>query len=136
MQQLREAFPESGSYRYAILDGDAKFGEDVTELLTASGMKPTRTSPASPWQNGVAERWIGSCRRELLDQLVVLNDVHLRRLIRDYIAYYHADRIHDSLKKDAPTMRPVSCKPDQSARLVSVPRMGGLHHRYDWQRAA
>ena len=99
-------------------------------------MKPTRTSPASPWQNGVAERWIGSCRRELLDHLVVLNDVHLRRLIGNYIAYYHADRIHDSLKKDSPTMRPVSCKPDPSALVVSVQRLGGLHHRYDWQQAA
>ena len=67
VQQLRQAFPESCPYRYALLDHDSKFGEEVTELLTASGMKPTRTSPASPWQNGVAERWIGSCRRELLD---------------------------------------------------------------------
>ena len=126
VQQLREAFPESCSYRYAILDGDAKFGEDVTELLRASGIKPTRISPASPWQNGVAERWIGSCRRELLDHLVVLNDVHLRRLIRGYISYYHADRIHDSLEKDTPAMRPVSYKRDPSARLVSFQRIGGL----------
>ena len=135
-QQLREAFPESCPYRYAILDGDAKFGGEVTDLLTASGIKPTRISPASPWQNGVAERWIGSCRRELLDHLIVLNEAHLRRLIRDYIAYYHADRIHDSLEKDAPTMRPVSSKPAPSAPLVSFPRMGGLHHRYDWRQAA
>jgi transposase InsO family protein len=85
VQQLREAFPESCPYRYAILDRDSKFGEEVTDLLTASGMKPTRISPASPWQNGVAERWIGSCRRELLDHPIVLNDVHLRRLIPDYI---------------------------------------------------
>jgi putative transposase len=71
-----------------------------------------------------------------LAHLVVLNDVHLRRLILGYISFYHADRIHDSLKKDARTMRPVSYKLDRSARLVSVPRIGGLHHRYDWQRAA
>jgi putative transposase len=134
-QQLREAFPESCPYRYAILDGDAKFGEEVTDLLTASGIKPTRISPASPWQNGVAERWIGSCRRELLDHLIVVNQAHLRRLIRDYVVYYHADRIHDSLKKDAPTMRPVSSKPNPSAPLVSFPRVGGLHHRYDWRQA-
>jgi hypothetical protein len=60
----------------------------------------------------------------------------LRRLIRDYISYYHADRIHDSLEKDTPAMRPVSSKPDQSARLCSLKRIGGLHHRYDWQEAA
>jgi len=85
-------------------------------------MRPTRISPASPWQNGVAERWIGSCRRELLDHLIVLNDVHLRCLIQDYISYYHADRIHDSLEKDTPARRPISSKPHQSARLVSLPR--------------
>ena len=136
VQQLREAFPESCPYRYAILDGDAKFGEEVTELLTASGMKPTRISPASPWQNGVAERWIGSCRRELLDHLIVLDDIHLRRVIRDCVSYYHADRIHDALEKDTPAKRPVSAKPDQSAHLISFPRIGGLHHRYDWRQAA
>jgi hypothetical protein len=136
VQQLREAFPESCSYRYLILERDAKFGMEVIDLLAAVGIKPTRTSPASPWQNGIAERWIGSCRRELLDHVIVLNDVHLRRLIRDYIYYYHIDRIHDSLAKDSPAMRPVSSKSNQSARLVSYPRIGGLHHRYDWQQAA
>jgi putative transposase len=68
--------------------------------------------------------------------MIVLSDVHLRRLIQDYISYYHADRIHDSLEKDSPVTRPVSHKPDQSARLVSLPRIGGLHHRYDGQLAA
>ena len=98
-------------------------------------MKPVRISPASPWQNGIAERGIGSCRRELLDLVIVLNDVHLRRLIREYVSYYHADRIQDSLEKDTPAMRPVSSKPE-AARLVSFQRIGGLHHRYDWQQAA
>jgi len=135
VQQLREASPESCPYRYAILDGDAKFGQEVTDVLTADGIKSMRISPASPWQSGVAERWIGNCRRELLDHLI-LNDVHLRRLIRAYISYYHADRTHDSLEKDTPAMRPVSSKPDQSARLVSLKRIGNLHHRYDWQEAA
>ena len=95
-----------------------------------------RISFQSPWQNGVAERWVGSCRIDLLDQVVVLNEVHLRRLIRDYISYYHEDRIHDSLEKDTPAMRPVASKPNQSARLLSFPRIGGLHHRYDWHEAA
>jgi putative transposase len=106
------------------------------DLLAASGMKPRRISPASPWQNGIAERWTGSCRRELLDHLIALNEVHLRRLIRDYLSYYHADRIHDSLEKDAPAMRPVSARPGESARVISFPRIGGLHHRYDWHQAA
>jgi hypothetical protein len=135
-QQLREAFPETCPYHYAILDRDGKFGEGVTDFLIDSGMKPRRISPASPWQNGVAERWIGRCRRELLDHVIVFNEAHLRGLLRDHISYYHADRIHDSLEKDAPAKRPVSSKPSQSAWLVSSPRIGGLHHRYDWQKAA
>jgi len=136
VQQLREAFPDSCACRYMILDRDGKFGQEVTDLLTASGMKPRRISPACPWQNGVSERWIGSCRRELLDHLIVLDETHLRRVIRDYVSYYHADRIHDSLEKDTPSRRPVSIKPSESARLVSLSRTGGLHHRYDWRRAA
>jgi putative transposase len=136
VQQLRETFRESGRYRYVIFDRDAKFGDDVADFLTSAGVKPTRISPASPWQNGIAERWIESCRSELLDHVTVLNDGHLRRLIRDYVSYYHADRIHDSLEKDAPAGRAVSLKPDRSATVISLPRIGGLHYRYDWQQAA
>jgi hypothetical protein len=68
--------------------------------------------------------------------VIILNEAHLRRLVRDYISYYHADRIHDSLEKDTPAMRPISPKPDISANLISFPRIGGLHHRYSWQQAA
>ena len=136
VQQLREAFPEPCPYRYAVLDRDAKFSKDVADLLVSSEIKPKRTSFRSPWQNGIAERWIGSCRQELLDHVVVLNEAHLRRLMRDYLSYYHEDRIHDSLEKDSPSTRPVSHKPDSSANLISLPRIGGLHHRYDWQRVA
>ena len=68
--------------------------------------------------------------------MIVLNDGHLRRLMRDYLSYYHSDRIHDSLEKDTPALRPVSSKPDRSPCLLSSPRVGGLHHRYDWQQAA
>ena len=114
----------------------ASFGKETIDLLTASGMNPKRISAECPWQNGVAERWIGSCRRELLDHVVILSDAHLRRLIQDYIAYYHADRTHDSLEKDSPAMRPISCKPEPTSPLVSYPRVGGLHHRYHRQQAA
>jgi transposase InsO family protein len=122
VQQLREAFLESCPYRYAILDRDGKFGEEVTDFLTASGIKPTRISPASPWQNGVAERWIGSCRRELLDHVIAVSEGHVRRVIRDYISYYHADRTHDSLAKDTPAMRPVSPKPGASLQVCCLSR--------------
>lgn len=88
VQQLREAFPDAGPYRYAIFDRDSKFGAGVVAFLKATGLKPKRTSVRAPWQNGIAERWVGSCRRELLDHVIPLNEQHLRRLVRDYIAYW------------------------------------------------
>lgn len=136
VQQLREAFPEAGPYRYVILDRDSIFNADVIAFLQATGLKPKRTSIQAPWQNGTAERWIGSCRREILDHVIALNEEHLRRIIRDYVRYYHEDRIHDSLEKDTPNRRPVEPKPTPEATIISSPRLGGLQHRYAWRRAA
>jgi putative transposase len=136
VQQLREAFPEAGSLQYVVLDRDAKFNAEVLGLLKATGLKPKRTSIQSPWQNGIAERWVGSCRRELLDQVIPLNEAHLRRLVREYISYFHEDRIHDGLGKDTPNRRPIETRPWPEAKVLSSPRLGGLHHRYFWQQAA
>jgi putative transposase len=118
------------------LDHDSKFGGEVVAFLKATGLKPTRTTIQSPWQNGIAERWVGSCRRELLDHVIPLNEQHLRRLMRDYLSYYREDRIHDSLGKDTPDGRPVERKPYPHATVISNARLGGLHHRYEWDAAA
>jgi putative transposase len=136
VQQLREAFPEAGPYRYVILDRDSKFDNEVITFLKATGLQPKRTSIRAPWQNGIAERWVGSCRREILDHVIALNEQHLRRLIRDYVKYHHEDRTHDSLMKDTPNKRPVVQRPSASATVISMPRLGGLHHRYGWREAA
>ena len=136
VQQLREAFPEAGPYRYVILDRDSKFDPTVITFLKATDLKPKRTSIQSPWQNGTAERWVGSCRREILDHVIALNEQHLRRLIRDYVSYYHQDRIHDSLEKDSPHPRLVEQQPGRNATVIGSARLGGLHHRYSWRQAA
>jgi putative transposase len=136
VQQLREAFPETGPYRYVILDRDSKFDKEVITFLKATRLQPQRTSVRAPWQNGLAERWVGSCRREILDHVIALNEEHLGRLIRDYVNYYHDDRIHDALEKDTPNRRPVEQKPAADASAISLPRLGGLHHRYTWRAAA
>jgi transposase InsO family protein len=136
VQQLRETLVEAAPYRYAILDRDSIFSDDVIAFLKATGLEPKRTSVRSPWQNGTAERWIGSCRREIIDHIIALNEEHLRRVVRDYIRYYEEDRIHDSLDKDTPNRRPVEPKPATEARVVAQPRLGGLHHRYGWRAAA
>jgi hypothetical protein len=136
VQQLREAFPEAGPYRYVILDRDSKFDATVITFLRATGLKPKRTNIQSPWQNGTAERWVGSCRREILDHVIALDERHLLRLMRDYVNYYQEDRIHDSLEKDTPNKRAIEPKPAATANVVSLPRLGGLHHRYAWHEAA
>ena len=133
---MREAFPDACPYRYAILDRDSKFDADIITFLKATGLKPKRTSVRAPWQNGMAERWVGSCRREILDHVIALNEQHLRRLVRDYVSYCHQDRIHDSLDKDAPNRRLVERKPASDAVVISNARLGGLHHRYGWREAA
>jgi len=136
LQQLREVFPEAGPYRYAIFDHDSKFDSSVNAFLRATGLHPKRTSVQAPWQNGLAERWVGSCRREILDHVILLNEEHLRRLMRDYVRYHHEDRIHDSLEKDTPNRRSVEHRPTPASTLIASARLGGLHHRYAWREVA
>ena len=136
IQQLREAFPFDTASDYLNFDRDAIFSAAVVRFVEAIGTEPIRTAYRSPWQNPVAERWIGSCRRELPDHVVVLSDQHLRQLVRSYLVYYHADRCHLGLLKDAPTARPIAPLPSGKAKVVALPRVGGLHHRYEWREAA
>ena len=136
VQQLRETFSDCGAYRYTILDRDDKFNAEVLTMLKSCGVTPILTSRQSPWQNGIAERWVGSCRRELLDHVIVLNEAHLRRLLREYVSYYHQDRTHDALSKETPEGRPIQARPSAVAEVVGMPRVGGLHHRYQWSEAA
>jgi hypothetical protein len=87
-------------------------------------------------EHGISERGVGSCRREILDHVIRLNEEHLQRLVRDNVNYYHQDRVHDSLEKDTPNRRAVERKPSPQARTISIPRLGGLHHHYEWRQAA
>ena len=136
VQQVREVFPEDRAPQYLILDRDVRFSGEVATMLEYLPSELIRTAYRSPWQNGVAERWVGSCRRELLDHVIVLSESHLRRLLRDYLEYYHDDRIHDALKKETPNLRVVERRPRGTAKVVGIPRVGGLHYRYQWQTAA
>ncbi len=136
VQQLREALPLPCPYRYVLFDRDAKFGDEVVGFLKASGIKPIRTSVRSPWQNGIAERWVGSARRELLDHVIPWNERHLRRLGREYLAYYHEDRTHIGLEKTTPASRLIERRMNGTSAIHSQARIGGLHHRYIWTEAA
>ena len=128
VQQLREAFPFRLSHKYLIFDRDTKFGLEVAAMVKAIGISPKRTSFRSPWQNGVAERWVESCRRDLLDHVIVLNERHLKRLLNEYVRYYHDDRTHLGLSKETPGGRIRSV---HRGRVIAQARLGGLHHRYD-----
>ena len=136
IQQLREAFPEPCRYRYVIFDRDHKFNAEVLSFLEAAGLEPKRTSAQAPWQNGLAERWIGSCQWEILDHIIALNEGHLRRILQDYVNYHHEDRLHDALEKDTPHRRNVEERPGANATVMSMPRLGGLQHRYTWRHPA
>ena len=106
-RQITEAFPWNEAPRYMIRDRDRIYGAVVTRRLRAMGIRDRPTAPASPWQNGFAERLIGSIRRECIDHIVVLGEAHLRRVLRSYASYYNEIRTHRSLNKDAPVSRPV-----------------------------
>jgi putative transposase len=138
-QQLREAFPfdEPGrSSRYLVFDRDTIFSAEVVATVASMSIEPTRTSYQSPWQNGVAERFVGTIRRELLGHAIVLDDWHLRRLLGEYLSYYHQDRTHLGVAKDAPLVRPVESRPEAAGAVNALPRVGGLYHRYSWRAAA
>jgi transposase InsO family protein len=101
---------------------------EVPEALQSMSIAAVQISFRSPWQNGIAERWVGSCRRELLDHIIALNERHLRRLLSEFVSYYHDDRTHLGLGKETPGRRIRSAA---TGRVIAYPRLGGLHHRYD-----
>jgi putative transposase len=124
LQQLREAFPYDTAPKYLIFDRDTIFSCAVVKFVKAMGTKPVRISYRSPWQNGTAERWIGSCQSRA------------PRIVRSYVTYYHEDRCHLGLEKDPPNKRLVTRRPSPAAKVVAIPKVGGLHHRYEWREAA
>jgi transposase InsO family protein len=124
--QLTEAFPWNEAPRYLVRDRDQIFGAVVMRRIRAMGIRDKPIAPASPWQNGSAERLIGSIQRECVDHFVVLGEPHLRRILQTYARYYNNIRTHRSLDKDAPVYRPVQ----RNGSINSHAILGGLHHHY------
>ena len=125
-RQLTDAFPWDEAPAYMIRDRDGCYGRAVTKRLAAMGIRDHPIAPRSPWQNGHAERLIGSIRRECLDHVVVFGEAHLRRILATYAAYYNECRTHLSLDKDSPCRRPIQ----RLGQFVARPILGGLHHHY------
>ena len=133
-RQITEAFPWNEAPRYLIRDRDRIYGDVVMRRIRAMGIRDKPIAPASPWQNGFAERLIGSIRRECVDHFVVLGEAHLRRILQTYARYYNDIRTHRSLDKDAPVSRPVQRTGIISSHLdpwrTSSPLCSGLGFRY------
>ncbi len=127
-QQIVEAFPDDSAPRYLLRDRDSIYGGEFRRRVKGMCIAEVLSSPRSPWQNPFAERVIGTLRRELLDHVIVLSEGHLRRRLRSYLRYYHGSRTHLALEKDAPQPRAV--EPPELGRVVALPHVGGLHHRY------
>jgi putative transposase len=129
-QQIIDAVPDDTAPRWLVRDRDAIYSDGFRRRVAGMGITEVVCAPSSPWQNPYAERLIGSIRRECLDHLIVLNQRHLRRLLSRYVVYYHRTRTHLSLAKDAPAPRRVQTSTD-GHRIVAIPEVGGLHHRYE-----
>src|SRR5213080_5392787 len=127
-QQIVDAFPNDIAPSYLLRDHDQVYGEQFRHRVKGMRIEEVLTAPHSPWQNPFAERLIGSIRRECLDHVLVLGESHLRRILAGYFSYYHRARTHLALEKDAPDVRPVELP--EAGRIVEIPEVGGLHHRY------
>jgi len=125
-QQITEAFPWTSAPTYLVRDNDGCYGHVFLSRLRAMGIRDRPISPRSPWQNAIAERLIGTLRRECLDHLLILGEAHLRRVLSSYATYYNQARTHLALQKDAPCYRVVQ----HSGTIVGVPILAGLHHQY------
>lgn len=137
IQQLRDAFPFDQITKYMIMDRDSIFSLRVKGFLERQlGIKPKVTSFKSPWQNGVAERFVLSARTDIFNHVIVFSEDHLRRLMREYVDYYNGDRCHLSVGRDSPLGRNIQERSFESCKVKSIPKLGGIQHKYEWNKAA
>ena len=127
-QQVSEAFPFDSAPKYLLRDNDSIYGEVFQQRVKSLGIEEVRTAYRSPWQNAYVERVIGSIRRECLDHVIIMNERHLKRLLTEYFEYYNGHRAHQGLDGDVPLGR--GREPPELGEVVSIPFLGGLHHRY------
>jgi len=132
-QQIVEAFPWDTAPKYLLRYRDGKFGDKFNRRVESMGIEQVLIAARSPWQNPYVERLLGSIRRECLDHVIVFNDKHLRRVLKQYFRYYHEYRTHLGLEKECPNIRPIEAP--ELGLIRSEPMVGGLHHRYFRQAA-
>jgi len=126
VRQITDAFPWASAPAYLVRDNDGAFGHAFTSRVRTMGMRDRPIAPGSPWQNGYAERLIGTVRRECIDRMLIFGEAHLRRVLASYVTYYNQVRKHLALGKDAPLGRAVQ----RSGVIVAIPILSGLHNQY------
>ena len=135
-QQITEAFPYDQAPRYLLRDRDSIYGQHFRQRVRNMGIEEIITAWRSPWQNPYVERLIGSIRRECFDHVIVLNEKHLQKILASYFEYYNNSRTHLSLDRNSPIPRKVEppvvslVEPPGTGKVVAIPQVGGLHHRY------
>jgi transposase InsO family protein len=125
-RQITEAFPWASAPAYLVRDNDRAYGHVFTTRVTAMGIRDRPISPGSPWENGIAERLIGTLRRECLNHMVIFGEAHLRRVLSAYTVYYNQTRTHLALNKDCPLQRPIQ----RFGSVAATPVLAGPHHQY------
>ncbi len=127
-QQIIEAFPDDTAPRFLIRDRDGIYGDVFQHRVRNMGIEEVICAARSPWQNPYCERLVGSIRRECLNHVIVINEQHVLRILRSYFDYYLHSRTHLSLNRNSPVERQI--EPPHLGRVVAIPQVGGLHHRY------
>ena len=135
-QQITEAFPWDTAPKYLLSDRDQIFGDVFKQRVLSMEIEEVITAYRSPWQNAYVERLNGSIRRECTDHIIVWNERQLKKVLRGYFDYYNNDRTHLGIEQESPVGRQIEKQTSILNRLVELPKVGGLHHRYKWQEAA
>ncbi len=138
VQKLKNAFPFTSAPKYLIFDRGSNFSAKVKQFIKDLGTEPVQTSYRSPWQNGIAiaERFVLTACSDLLNHVIIFNEEHLRDLMKQYTEYYNNDRCHLSVGRGSPVGREIMSKASESTEIIALPRLGGLHHRYELKKAA
>ena len=135
-QQIINAFPYDTAPKYLLRDNDGIYGADFIRRVNSMEIEQIKTAYKSPWQNPLnpfVERFGGSRQRDCLDHVIIFNEDHLRRVVIAYLSYYHNYRTHLGLDGDCP--KPRAVEPPEMGKVIELPMVGGLHHRYT-RRAA
>jgi transposase InsO family protein len=127
-QQIIEAFPFEETPRFLLRDRDGIYGDYFKTRVKGMGIEEVPIAPGAPWQNPFCERLVRSIRRDCLNHMIVLNEDHLRRILKSYFQYYHEARAHLSLERNSPIPREV--EPTSRGKVIAIPQVGGLHRRY------